>query len=98
MKPNTQQLQNVVAALSSHADALSRATNNQPQAKVDALTAEANDLDNKVVAVLLAPPIPAPTGQLDFTKFKAAVTAFEADGRHTQADVDNVTNVLVVNQ
>lgn len=87
-----------MASLNSHADALSRATNNQPQPKIDALTAEANDLDNKVVMVLLADPIPAPTGQLDFSKFDAAYAAFKADGSHSQQDVDNVTNVLVVNQ
>ncbi len=98
---NGPKLDNLLSAygnLGTHIQALTRATNNQPQAAVDKLTVAVVDVDNKTVAVLLAPPIPGPTGKLDFSKFEAAVKAFEADGRHTQQDVDTMAKLVSENQ
>jgi hypothetical protein len=97
LKPNFQQLLNALASLASHVDALTRAGNNPPQISVDKLTASVADCDNKVVAVLIAPPPTPPTGKLDFAAFDKAVSAFKADGKLSQQDVANVSALLTRN-
>jgi hypothetical protein len=64
-------------------------------ATLDGITTKVLDVDNDVVTALI-PANPPPTS-LDFTVFDAAVTAFKADGKLSQQDVDNVAQMLKVN-
>lgn len=84
-------------ALDSHLEALQRAGNDPAQGTIDVLTASVLNVDNQAVAVLVAPPTPPPTGELDFSAFDDAVARFRADGRLTQNDIASVTRVLTVN-
>lgn len=63
---------------------------NVTQAQVDSLTAEVSSVDGDVKAVINTPP-PVP---LDFTAFDAAVAAFKADSKLTQANVDALTQAI----
>lgn len=60
------------------------------QSTVDALADEVTSTDADVVSAS-APPPPPPPGPLDFSAFNAAVAAFVADTKLTQAQVDAQT-------
>lgn len=59
------------------------------QATIDILTTEVTAADTDVVKALGPPPT------LDFTKFDAAVVAFKADAKLTQAAIDVATGAVV---
>lgn len=65
------------------------AAGSAPQATIDALTADVVSADTAVVAASTPPPA------LDFSKFDAAVTAFKADAKLNQNDIDVATGAIV---
>jgi hypothetical protein len=67
------------------------------QATIDKLTSEVSAVDADVVTALTPPPPPPPPPPLplDFTAFNAAASAFAADTKLTQAQIDAATAALV---
>lgn len=65
------------------------------QATIDKLASEVSAVDADVITALTPPPPPPPPPPLDFTAFDAAVSAFTADAKLTQAQIDTATAALV---
>lgn len=87
----------IAQALLDHAKELAGLQNPNPD-KVSAITDAANTVDGEIIAEIQAiKSVPAPTGKLDFSAFDSAVSAFKADGKLSQSDVDAVTRVLTIN-
>ena len=83
-----------LASLTSHVTAL-QAASTPTDVTIATLTDAVNTVDTEVVAAT-QPIGPGPTG-VDFTAFDAAVAAFKADSKLSQADVDAVAHVLNIN-
>lgn len=95
--PNFANLLAILAAFTTHVQALQAKGAPVAQADVDTLTQALNAVDTEAATLLATPAGPGPTGNLDFTAFDAAVAAFKADGKLAQADVDAVAHVLSIN-